>query len=106
MRKPRDYDAELKALTDKANRLKERKLVQLGELVIAAKADALPVETLTGALLSAASADAAAKEGWRKQGAAFFRDARGNGGSARANARGVAARDGGAAPGSGEDRAQ
>jgi hypothetical protein len=106
MRKPRDYDAELKALTDKANRLKERKLVQLGELVIATKADVLPVEMLAGALLSAASADAATKEGWRKQGAAFFRDPRVSGDGACANPRVVAARDSGTASGSGEDRAQ
>src|SRR5690606_19787164 len=35
MRKPRDYDAELKALEDKAKELKTRKVQQLGELVIA-----------------------------------------------------------------------
>jgi len=35
MRKPRDYDAELKALEDKARELKTRKVQQLGELVIA-----------------------------------------------------------------------
>jgi hypothetical protein len=106
MRKPRDYDAELKALTDKANRLKERKLVQLGELVIATKADALSIEALAGALLGATGADAATKEGWRKRGAAFFRDARGNGDSVRANAHGVATRNSGAVSASGPDRAE
>jgi hypothetical protein len=35
MRKPRDFDSELKALTDKQKQLKERKVHQLGELVIA-----------------------------------------------------------------------
>jgi DNA-binding protein H-NS len=35
MRKPRDFDAELKALEDKARGLKTRKVRQLGELVIA-----------------------------------------------------------------------
>jgi hypothetical protein len=35
MRKPRDFDAELKALGDKARDLKSRKVQQLGELVIA-----------------------------------------------------------------------
>lgn len=40
MRKPRDYDAELKALVDKARELKTRKVQQLGELVIATGADA------------------------------------------------------------------
>ncbi len=73
MRKPRDFDAELKALTDKAKLLKDRKVVQLGELVVATGADTLPVEILAGALLAAvATKDAATKEGWRKGGAAFF----------------------------------
>ena len=73
MRKPRDFDAELKALSDKAKLLRDRKLVRLGELVAATGEDALPVETLAGALLAAArSTDAATKEGWRKSGAAFF----------------------------------
>ena len=73
MRKPRDFDQELKALTDKARTLKDRKLRQLGELVTATGADALDVEMLAGALLSAAdSKDAAAREGWRRRGASFF----------------------------------
>ncbi|WP_144243858.1 conjugal transfer protein TraD [Sphingopyxis sp. MWB1] len=73
MRKPRDYDAELQALTDKAKALKTKKQGQLGELVIACGADALPIEQLAGALLDTAQADAARKEAWRKRGAAFFR---------------------------------
>jgi len=73
MRKPRDYDAELKALTDKARQLKTRKTSQLGELVNATGADALSAEVLAGALLDAATTtDAARKEAWRKRGAAFF----------------------------------
>jgi len=39
MRKPRDFDAELKALGDKARDLKSRKVQQLGELVIATGAE-------------------------------------------------------------------
>jgi hypothetical protein len=39
MRKPRDFDAELKALDDKARGLKTGKVRQLGELVIATGAD-------------------------------------------------------------------
>ena len=50
MRKPRDFDAELKALEDKARELKARKVQQLGELVIATGADALTPEELAGAL--------------------------------------------------------
>jgi hypothetical protein len=43
MRKPRDFDSELKALADKAKELKERRVQQLGELVIACGTDALDV---------------------------------------------------------------
>ena len=84
MRKPRDFDSELKAISDKARQLKERKLVQLGELVVATGADALPVEQLAGALIAAIEADQVTKEGWRQSGAAFFlRSARGAGGAVR-----------------------
>ena len=41
MRKPCDYDAELKALDDKARTLKTRKVAQLGDLVMATGADVL-----------------------------------------------------------------
>ncbi|OYW98892.1 MAG: conjugal transfer protein TraD, partial [Caulobacter vibrioides] len=62
MRKPRDFDAELKTLEDKARMLKDRKIKQLGELVIATGADALDVETLAGGLLGLVdSGDAARK---------------------------------------------
>ena len=73
MRRPRDFDAELQALTDKAKALKTKKQGQLGELVIAAGADAMSIEQLAGALLDAVGSDAAQKEAWRKSGAAFFR---------------------------------
>ncbi|KTT73741.1 conjugal transfer protein TraD [Sphingomonas sanguinis] len=74
MRKPRDYDAELKALDDKARQLKARKREQLGELVIATGADTLPVEQLAGALLLTVEAtDERAKEAQRMRGEAFFR---------------------------------
>ena len=46
MRKPRDYETELKALGDKTKLLKERKVRQLGELVIATGADVLDPEIL------------------------------------------------------------
>lgn len=73
MRKPRDFDSELKALADKAKQLKERRVRQLGELVVATGADALDADVLAGALLDAATVkDAARKEAWRKSGAAFF----------------------------------
>ena len=83
MRKPRDFDAELQVLTDKAKALKTKKQGQLGELVIASGADALSIEQLAGALIEAAGSDAARKEAWRKSGAAFFR---GDGARARKGA--------------------
>jgi DNA-binding protein H-NS len=74
MRKPRDFDSELKALTDKAKQLKYRKVQQLGELVIATGADALDPDMLTGALLVIVETKEPAKrEAWRNRGAAFFR---------------------------------
>lgn len=73
MRKPKDFDSELKALADKAKQLKERRVRQLGELVTATGADSLDADLLAGALLHMiATKDAATKEGWRKAGAAFF----------------------------------
>ena len=46
--------------------LKDRKVRQLGELVIATGADTLPIEEFAGVLIMAASsADAGAKEGSR-----------------------------------------
>src|SRR5690606_23347717 len=74
MRKPRDYDAELKALEDKARELKTRKVQHLGELVIATGADALTADELAGALVVLAeTTDAGKREAWAKRGAAFFR---------------------------------
>ena len=79
MRKPRDFDAELKVLGDKARQLKDRKVHQLGELVIATGADALPVELLAGLLLSGVEGkDANTREGWSKRGVAFFQRTTGN----------------------------
>ena len=73
MRKPRDYDAELKALEDKARELKIRKVQQLGELVIATGADDLTADELAGALVALAETkDAGKREAWARRGAAFF----------------------------------
>jgi len=94
MRKPRDIDAELRALADKAKGLKTRKITQLGELVTATGADSLDAEVLAGALLAAVELkDADTKEGWRRRGAAFFqRQGRAPGSAARGR-RGAAADD-------------
>ena len=73
MRKPRDFDAELKALGDKARDLKSRKVQQLGELVIAVGADTLSANELAGALIVLAETkDAGKREAWSRRGAAFF----------------------------------
>jgi DNA-binding protein H-NS len=106
MRKPRDYDAELKALGEKAKQLRDRKLHQLGELVIATGADALPVEQLAGLLLAGVeNKDSSAKEGWRKRGAAFFQRTTSSGGGPRGDAQRQPAGDGGASPPASQDRA-
>ena len=109
MRKVRDYDAELKALSDKARALKAKRVEQLGQLVAATGADALDPETLAGVLLDAIeSKDASAKEAWRAKGAAFFQRRRrkgggtaaGDGSGAAAESRGDAA-DGSSTPANG-----
>ena len=73
MRKPRDFDAELKALGEKARDLKSRKVQQLGDLVIATGADALTADELAGALIVLAETKEAGKrEAWARRGDAFF----------------------------------
>jgi hypothetical protein len=77
MRKPRDFDAELRALNERAKQLQTRKVQQLGEVVISTGADALPLEQLAGLLLGALDTkDAGTREGWCKRGTAFFQRAR------------------------------
>ncbi len=99
MRKPRDYDAELKALEDKARQLKARKREHLGELVIATGADALPIEQLTGALLLAVeSTDERGREAQQTRGAAFFRAKSGSREGARRDDRGNTSDGGSARP--------
>jgi len=77
MRKPRDFDAALKTLTEKTKALKESKRRQLGDLIVATGADALDIETLAGTLIAAVqSADATQKQAWKKAGTEFFRKAK------------------------------
>ena len=74
-RKPRDYDAELQALMDKAKKVKTQKTTQLGELVQVVGADALPMEALAGALLAAIEQSKETPEAvarWTERGQAFF----------------------------------
>ena len=92
MRKPTDFDAELKRLTAKAKLLKERKVRQLGELVIATAADTLTADELAGALIVLAETkDPKKMEAWAKRGAAFFQS------WSRRNAK-ASERDAGGAP--------
>jgi hypothetical protein len=73
MRRPRDYDAEMKLLTDKAKALQDRKLRELGQLVTATGADGLGADILAGVLVNAAATnDMVQREEWRTAGAAFF----------------------------------
>jgi hypothetical protein len=103
VRKPRDFDAELKALGDKARDLKSRKVQQLGELVIAAGADTLSASELAGALIVLAETrDAAKREAWAKRGAAFFQGrTRRNAPAVDRDTDGAPAQPGGALPTSG-----
>lgn len=103
MRKPREFDAELKALGDKARDLKSRKVKQLGELVIATEADALSTNELAGALIVLAETKEAGKrEAWAKRGAAFFQSrARRNAQKADRNTYGAPTQPSGAQPASG-----
>ena len=75
MRKVRDFDAELKALNDRAKLLKQRKIQQFGELIEATGADALDPDLLAGALLAVvAETDKSIMTKWSARGAQFFRE--------------------------------
>ena len=77
MRKPKDIDAELAALAERAAALKARRVTQLGELVIASGADALGADILMGALSAAATEkNEQTRSQWRQRGEAFFRGER------------------------------
>lgn len=107
MRKPRDIDAELRALRDRAKVLKARKVQQLGELVAITGADTLDLETLAGMLRSAvrAAKSTATREAWRSDGAAFFQGRRrrkkddGASGTAHGHRSGPASDESGNGPG-------
>ncbi|WP_198366375.1 conjugal transfer protein TraD [Roseomonas sp. KE0001] len=103
MRKPRDFDTELKTLEDKARELKTRKVQQLGELVIATGADSLTAQELAGALVALAETkDAGKREAWAKRGAAFFQGrSRRSAPASDRDAGSTSAQPGGAQPASG-----
>ncbi len=86
-RKPRDFDAELQALIDKAKKVKSQKTVQLGELVQVTGADTLPMEALAGALLAAVEQSKKSPETiarWTERGQAVFQQGRKRGKKAEA----------------------
>jgi hypothetical protein len=103
MRKPRDFDGELKALQDKARDLKSRKVQQLGELVIATGADSLNVDELAGALIMLTETkDAGKREAWARRGTAFFQSrARRTAPAAERHTGGARAQPGGTQPSTG-----
>lgn len=75
MRKVRDFDAELKALNERAKLLRSRKIQQFGELIEATGADTLEPDLLAGALLSVvAEKNKATTTTWSEAGARFFRE--------------------------------
>ena len=74
-RKPRDYDAELQALMERAKKVKTQRTTQLGELVQVVGADTLPIEALAGALLAAVEQSKKTPEAvarWTERGQSFF----------------------------------
>ena len=73
MRKVRDFDAELKALGDRAKQLRVRKIQQFGELIEATGADALEPDLLAGALLAAvAEKEGTTTTAWTARGGAVL----------------------------------
>jgi hypothetical protein len=103
VRKPRDFDAELKALEEKARGLKIRKVQQLGELVIATGAHTLTANELAGALIVLAETKENGKrEAWARRGAAFFQGrSRRTASTTDRDTDGAPAQPGGAQPASG-----
>ncbi len=101
-RKPRDYDAELQTLMERAKKVKTQKTTQLGELVQVVGADALPFEALAGALLAAleqAKKQPEAVARWTERGQVFFQQGGKRGAkAATGNPAGGAASNNGAAP--------
>jgi hypothetical protein len=77
MRQPRNFDAALRALTERARTLKARKITQLGEVVIAAGAGELEPEIIAGMLLACLDGmTPAQRDDLRARGAALFRERR------------------------------
>ena len=100
-RKPRDFDAELQALMDKAKTVKSQKTVQFGELVQVLGADSLLVDALAGTLLAAVEQSKKQPEAvarWTERGQAFFQAGGKRGKKAASDPAPGAPSHGGAAP--------
>lgn len=101
MRKVRDFDAELKALGDRAKLLRVRKIQQFGELIEATGADALEPDLLAGALLAAvAEKESSTTKAWTARGVQFFRET-----SRKSSRRARGSSEGGKAPSDGAEPA-
>lgn len=79
MRKPRDFDAELKALQDKAKEIRARRVEHFGELLLAAaEAEGVDVgdhKAVMGMLLRGfrrMKSDGSAKEAFAREGEEYF----------------------------------
>ena len=74
-RRPRDDDAELQALMERAKKVKTQKTTRLGEMVQVVGTDALPIEALASALLATIEQSKKTPEAvarWTERGQAFF----------------------------------
>lgn len=83
MTKTHDISAELQALQDRARQLKARQKAEIGRAILATGAEQVfSPDELIGLVLAGleqASANPAAREGWRRRGEAFRRKASGSG---------------------------
>ncbi|MDU7522981.1 MAG: conjugal transfer protein TraD [Roseomonas mucosa] len=81
MTKTHDISAELQALQDRARQLKARQKAEIGRAILATGAEQVfSPDELIGLVLAGleqASANPAAREGWRRRGEAFRRKASG-----------------------------
>ena len=106
-RKPRDYDAELHALMERAKKVRTQKTAQLGELVQIVGADAMPIEALAGALLAAVEQSKKTPEAvarWAERGQGFFQQG-GKRGTKAATGNAAGGTAGNGSPASTADRA-
>ena len=107
MRKPRDFDAELKALENKARDLKSPQGAAAWRTGHRHRGRRLSTDELAGALIVLAETrEAGKREAWAKRGAAFFQGrARRSAPATERDTGGAPAQQGSAQPASGGSRA-